>query len=217
MKKSKVLEIVQETIQNVLAEGPLHEFAKIKDDLKTAIEKVIADNPDLEGLDLKKAIKADATVEDALMGDTIYDNQLNKFIALSRGERTVGKRGRKVDPNKPAAAPKAKKAKTASADDSSTVASKLDKSITTAKGQDVTKKDVKTAIGKTYGKDNDIEGDQLGKLQAQEKKKMTRKFIDGMKAADIISPNNKIVDKTKYDIEWAKAKEEIAAKVATIK
>jgi hypothetical protein len=31
----------------------------------------------------------------------LYDNQLNKFIALTKGEREVGQRGRKADPNKP--------------------------------------------------------------------------------------------------------------------
>lgn len=87
----------------------LEEMAKIAGDLKTAIEKVIAANTDLEGLSLKKAIKGDSAVIDALDGEDLYDNQLNKFIALSKGERTVGQRGRKADPNKPAAAPKAEK------------------------------------------------------------------------------------------------------------
>jgi hypothetical protein len=87
----------------------LDEMAKIAGDLKSAIEKVIAANTDLEGLSLKKAIKGDSAVIDALDGEDLYDNQLNKFIALSKGERTVGQRGRKADPNKPAAAPKAEK------------------------------------------------------------------------------------------------------------
>ena len=101
MKKTRLLEIIREEIQNILSEEDLNEMAKIKGDLKSSIEKVINDNPDLEGLALKKAIKADTSVESALEGDTLYDNQLNKFIALTRGERTVGKRGRKADPNKP--------------------------------------------------------------------------------------------------------------------
>jgi len=84
-----------------IEEEQLNEMAKIKGDLKSSIEKVINDNPDLTGLALKKAIRANDAVEDALEGDTLYDNQLNKFIALTKGERTVGKRGRKADPNKP--------------------------------------------------------------------------------------------------------------------
>ena len=87
----------------------LDEMAKIAGDLKSAIEKVIAASPDLQGLALKKAIKGDSAVINALDGEDLYDNQLNKFIALSRGEREVGQRGRKADPNKPAAAPKAEK------------------------------------------------------------------------------------------------------------
>ena len=100
MKKTRLLEIIREEIQNVLSEEDLNEMAKIKGDLKSSIEKVIKDNPDLEGLALKKAVRADDAVEDALEGDTLYDNQLNKFIALQRGERELGKRGRKADLNK---------------------------------------------------------------------------------------------------------------------
>jgi hypothetical protein len=87
----------------------LEEMAKIAGDLKSSIEAVLAANPDLEGLALKKAIKGDSAVINALDGEDLYDNQLNKFIALSKGERTVGQRGRKADPNKPAAAPKSEK------------------------------------------------------------------------------------------------------------
>ena len=82
--------------ENVVYETEeLDEMAKIAGDLKTAIEDVINSNPELEGLALKKAIKADASVQKALAGDDLYDNQLNKFIALSKGERTLQQRGRK--------------------------------------------------------------------------------------------------------------------------
>jgi hypothetical protein len=87
----------------------LDEMAKIAGDLKSSIEAVIKANPELEGLALKKAIKGNSAVIDALDGDDLYDNQLNKFIALTKGERELGQRGRKADPNKPAAEPKAPK------------------------------------------------------------------------------------------------------------
>jgi hypothetical protein len=89
----------------------LEEMAKIAGDLKSSIEAVIAANPELQGLALKKAIKGDSAVINALDGDDLYDNQLNKFIALSKGERELGQRGRKANPDKPAAEPKAKVAK----------------------------------------------------------------------------------------------------------
>jgi hypothetical protein len=89
-----------------LEEDQLDEMAKITGKLESAIKNVIAKNSDLEGLALKKAIRKDAAVEDALEGDTMYDNQLNKFIALVKGEREVGQRGRKADPNKPKSEPK---------------------------------------------------------------------------------------------------------------
>jgi len=84
----------------------LDEMAKIAGDLKSAIEAVLAANPELEGLALKKAIKGDSSVINALDGEDLYDNQLNKFISLSKGEREVGQRGRKANPD---AAPKAEK------------------------------------------------------------------------------------------------------------
>jgi hypothetical protein len=87
----------------------LDEMAKIAGDLKSAIEAVLTSNPELEGLALKKAIKGDSAVINALDGEDLYDNQLNKFISLSKGEREVGQRGRKADPNKPAAEPKSPK------------------------------------------------------------------------------------------------------------
>ena len=86
----------------------LEEMAKISGDLKSSIEAVLAANPDLQGLALKKAIKGDSAVINALDGEDLYDNQLNKFIALSKGEREIGQRGRKADPNKPAVEPKVK-------------------------------------------------------------------------------------------------------------
>jgi hypothetical protein len=78
-----------------LEEMSLNEMAKIAGDLDAAIRKVIEDNPDLEGLPLKKAIKGSEKVKDALDTDELYDNQLNKFIALVRGQRELGKKGRK--------------------------------------------------------------------------------------------------------------------------
>jgi hypothetical protein len=90
----------------LVGEENLNEMAKIAGNLKSAIEKIIKDNPDLEGLALKKKIKADKAVDDALEGDTLYDNQLNKFIAAAKGEREIGQRGRKADPNKVKPEPK---------------------------------------------------------------------------------------------------------------
>lgn len=111
MKKTRLLEIIREEILNVLTEVDLNEMgltemAKISGNLKSSIEKVINNNPDLEGLALKKAIRSDASVEDSLEGDTLYDNQLNKFIALTKGERQLGQRGRKADPTKTPTSPK---------------------------------------------------------------------------------------------------------------
>jgi hypothetical protein len=111
MKKTRLLEIIREEILNVLTEVDLNEMglnemAKISGNLKSSIEKVINNNPDLEGLALKKAIRSDASVKDSLEGDDLYDNQLNKFIALAKGERQLGQRGRKANPTSTPTSPK---------------------------------------------------------------------------------------------------------------
>ena len=83
---------------NKVDESQVNEMAKIAGDLASAIKSVVDSNSDLEGLALKKAIKADAAVKAALAGDELYDNQLNKYILLLKGERELGQRGRKADP-----------------------------------------------------------------------------------------------------------------------
>ena len=177
-----------------LEEDQLDEMAKITGRLEAAIKKVLSANADLEGLPLKKAIKADAEVEDALEGDTMYDNQLNKFIALVRGNREVGQRGRKADPNKVKAEPKAKaekaktepKAEKASTKDMDDEDKEASKNI----GSDATAKE----LGKTAPKDK-IEKFNLGL-------KFIKKYKD---------------DKPKVDAYLKKAKEEYKFSTAMLK
>ena len=194
----------------------LDEMAKIAGDLKSSIEKVIQDNPELDRLPLKKAIKADADVIKALGDSSLYDNQLSKFIAAAKGEREIGKRGRKADPNavrkpKSASGRRGRPAKSKEEKDkeNKTVSSKLSKSVTTVKGDEPTAKDIKQAIGFTKQGKKD--------LQAQEKRKMVKAFVADMKKQGVISPNGKIEDKEKYDAAWAVTKPEIDAAVKNIK
>lgn len=202
--------------ENLAEENPIQEMAKIAGDLKSAIEKVIQDNPELDRLPLKKAIKADDGVIKALGDSSLYDNQLSKFIAAAKGEREIGKRGRKADPNavrkaKSATGRRGRPAKSKEEKDkeSKTVASKLSKSVTTVKGDEPTAKDIKQAIGFTKQGKKD--------LQAQEKRKMVKAFVADMKKQGVISPNGKIEDKEKYDAAWAVTKPEIEAAVKNIK
>jgi hypothetical protein len=162
LSAQKELQQLQKTgvSEIALEEDQLDEMAKITGRLEAAIKKVMSSNKDLEGLPLKKAIKADAEVEDALEGDTMYDNQLNKFIALVRGEREVGQRGRKADPTKAKVEPKAKaKAEPkAKAEKSSTKdMDDEDKEAAASIGKDKTAKE----LGKTAPKDK-IEKFNLG-------------------------------------------------------
>ena len=96
---------------NKVDESQVNEMAKIAGDLASAIKSVVNSNSGLEGLALKKAIKSDLDVLTALAGDELYDNQLNKYIALLKGERELGQRGRKADPNVAAKRSEEEKAK----------------------------------------------------------------------------------------------------------
>ena len=105
MKLTELKQLIREEISSVIKKRTLNEMAikemaKISGDLKAAIEKVIEDKPDLDGLALKKKIKDDADVDKALGADELYDNQLNRFISLNKGQRTLGQRGRKPNPDK---------------------------------------------------------------------------------------------------------------------
>ena len=90
MENKKLINTVKQIMEN-----DLNEMAQITGALESAINAVIDSNPELEGLALKKAIRANADVVAALDGDQLYDNQLNRFIALQKGERELGQRGRK--------------------------------------------------------------------------------------------------------------------------
>jgi hypothetical protein len=102
-EKAKI-KAAQEKIANlqkgVSESKELKEMAKIKGELEAAIKNVVSSNPSLDGLPLKKAIKSDPNVMSALGDDDLYDNQLNKFIALIKGERELGQRGRKASAEK---------------------------------------------------------------------------------------------------------------------
>lgn len=176
-----------------LEEDQLDEMAKITGRLEAAIKKVLSANADLDGLPLKKAIKADAEVEDALEGDTMYDNQLNKFIALVRGNREVGQRGRKADPTKIKAEPKAKTKAEPKA--------KAEKSST--KDMDDEDKEAAASIGK------DETAKELGKTAPKDK---IEKFNLGLKFIKKYKD-----DKPKVDAYLKKAKEEYKFSTAMLK
>jgi len=71
---------------------------------------IIKNNPELEKSALLKALNADSEIAQILDAgeEELHQNQTNKFAALVRGSRELGQRGRKADPNKPAAEPKVK-------------------------------------------------------------------------------------------------------------
>ena len=202
----------------------LIEMAKIAGDLKVAIEKVIQSNKDGEKKDIRKAIKTDDEVQAALgPDDDLFDNQLNKFIDLIRGEREVGQRGRKAS-EKPEGEPKEKG--TRGRPKSATPA---------AKNKEARPKTFSVGKKKYYAGSEDEEGpsdkelkqlassggkfdkSKLSQLRQQEKTKLVKAFLKGLQDKGIVDSANRILDKEIYATEWAQSKADIEAKVAAIK
>ena len=200
-------------------EEQLDEMAKIAGDLKTAIEKVIKANADAEKKDVRKAVKADDEVVAALGDEDLFDNQLNKFIDLVRGDREVGQRGRKSDPDKPA---KEKGTRGRPKSATPTVKKKDEKVKTFSIGGDK----------KYYADDEDGPSDaelrklarsggkfdksKLSQLRQQEKTKMVKDWLKGMRDKGIVDDANRILDKDAYAKEWAEAKVDIETRVKAI-
>ena len=202
----------------------LMEMVKIAGDLKVAIEKVIEKNKDGEKKDIRKAIKTDDDVQAALgPDDDLFDNQLNKFIDLVRGEREVGQRGRKADPNKPekekkeggmrgrpkSANPAAKKK-----DEKVKTFSMTKKYYSDSEDQEGPSDLELRKLAKAGGK---VEKGKAAQLRAQEKAKLVKAFLKDMRDAGIVDNANRVLDKDKYSTEWSKAKIEIEDKVSKLK
>jgi hypothetical protein len=211
---------------NLQEDEALNEMAKIAGDLKAAIEKVIEKNKDAEKKDVRKAIKADDAVQSALgPDDDLFDNQLNKFIDLVRGEREVGQRGRKADPNKPAKEPKepGMRGRPKSATPKMSAAAKKASQKTFKMGDErkyyaddkegPSDAELRT-LAKSGGK---VEKSKVSQLRQQEKTKMVKAFLKGLKDKGIVDNANRVLDKEKYAAEWAKAKPSIDAAIAKLK
>jgi hypothetical protein len=204
----------------------LMEMAKIAGDLKIAIEKVIEKNKDGEKKDIRKAIKTDDEVQAALgPDDDLFDNQLNKFIDLVKGEREVGQRGRKADPNKPAKEPKepGMRGRPKSATPKMSVAAQKASQKTFKMGDDrkyyaddkegPSDSELRT-LAKSGGK---VEKSKISQLKQQEKTKMVKAFLKGLRDKGIVDNANRVLDKEQYAAEWAKAKPAIDAAIAKLK
>jgi hypothetical protein len=116
MKKSEFKKYLREEVVNSLSSpGGINEMAAIKGDIKTKVDQIIADNPDMEVGPLARMIMKDPEINSIIDRDNLSDmaqNQTQKYIRLARGERELGQRGRKADPNKPASSPKTPKSQT---------------------------------------------------------------------------------------------------------
>jgi hypothetical protein len=204
-------------------EDALMEMAKIAGDLKVAIEKVIEKNKDGEKKDIRKAIKADDDVQAALgPDDDLFDNQLNKFIDLVKGEREVGQRGRKADPEKPAkekkeggmrGRPKSANPAAKKKDEKVKTFSMTKKYYSDSEDQEGPSDLELRKLAKSGGK---VEKGKAAQLRAQEKAKLVKAFLKDMRDAGVVDNANRVIDKDKYADSWSKAKIEIEDKVSKL-
>ena len=202
----------------------LMEMAKIAGDLKVAIEKVIEKNKDAEKKDVRKAIKADDEVKAALgPDDDLFDNQLNKFIDLVKGEREVGQRGRKATGDKPAkekkeggmrGRPKSATPAVKKKEEKMKTFSMGDKKYYAGSEDEEGPSDLELRkLAKSGGK---VEKGKAAQLRAQEKGKLVKAFLKDMRDKGIVDNANRVLDKDKYAEEWSKAKIEIEDKVSKL-
>jgi len=207
----------------IAEDDALMEMAKIAGDLKIAIEKVIEKNKDGEKKDIRKAIKADDDVQAALgPDDDLFDNQLNKFIDLVKGEREVGQRGRKASGDKPAKEKKEGGMRGRPKSSTPVVKKKEEKVKTFSIGgekkyyadDEEGPSDLELRkLAKSGGK---AEKGKVAQLRAQEKAKMVKAFLKDMRDAGIVDNANRVLDKERYADEWSKAKIEIEDKVSKL-
>jgi hypothetical protein len=211
---TKSYEINEDEDQEIDENESLEEMAKISGDLKSSIEKVMQDNPNLEMLPLKKAIKADADVIKALGDGSLYDNQLGKFISAAKGEREIGQRGRKLDPNvvrkpksptgkvgRPGLSNAEKIQKLKNKDNTKTFSIGKDKKYYSTKKVDGVEADGPTdaELRQLAKSGKKIEKSKEAQLKLQEKSKLVKAFLNDMKNQGIVDTANRIVDKEKYD------------------
>ena len=229
---TKSYEINEDEDQEIDENESLEEMAKISGDLKSSIEKVMQDNPNLEMLPLKKAIKADADVIKALGDGSLYDNQLGKFISASKGEREIGQRGRKLDPNvvrkpksptgkvgRPGLSNAEKIQKLKNKDNTKTFSIGKDKKYYSTKKVDGVEADGPTdaELRQLAKSGKKIEKSKEAQLKLQEKSKLVKAFLKDMRNQGIVDTANRIVDKEKYDSAWSITKPEIEAAVKNFK
>ena len=85
----KLYKILNEGSPSIFAEEEMvDEMAMIVGNLDTAIRDVVDANPNLQGNELKRVVRGDADVRNALAGDKLHDNQLNRFIDKIRSGKS---------------------------------------------------------------------------------------------------------------------------------
>lgn len=204
-------------------EQSIDEMAKISGDLESAIKAVISANPEIEGLPLKKQIKANPDVIKALDGDDLYDNQLNKFIANIKAGKEKGQQGRKPSEAKPAtpgapksSAPAKPKEKAYSIAPSQT-AYTVDKTKSSDEGDKLKGVAEPTDYElKQMARSKSVEDERGETLKQQEKRKLVKAFLAKMQKLGAVDSANRVLDRAKYDEEWAKYQPLIKNKLATI-
>jgi len=230
MKKSDLKAFIKEEILNEMALQEMATFYKIKGDkeeAKKAISKekekyregttlyntldTLEKKGEIDYIKLAKELGKDTATFNNPKSRKVLEKDLEQFI-----EPVKSKKGPKADPNKPKSLTgkrgRPSKSKEEKDKESKRVSSKLSRSVTTVKGDEPSAKDIKQAIGSTG-----ISKRAKKDLKAQEKRKMVKAFIKDMQDKGILSSNNKIEDKEKYDAAWAVEKKKIETALKQVK
>jgi hypothetical protein len=156
---------------------------------------------------------------------SIAINSIEKTAANKLTGKEIGQRGRKADPNKPAAEPKepGMRGRPKSATPKMSVSAKKAAQKTFKMGDErkyyaddkegPSDAELRT-LAKSGGK---VEKSKVSQLRQQEKTKMVKAFLKGLKDKGIVDNANRVLDKEKYAAEWAKAKPSIDAAITKLK
>ena len=160
--------------------------------------------------ELSKATGKDIATFNNPKSRGVLEKDLADFIdVVGGGKREAGSK----EPKEKGTRGRPKSATPAKKKDQKFVTSKLTKSYTTGGEEGPTDKELKD-LARSGGK---FDKDKLNQLRQQEKTKMVRAWLKGMRDQGIVDDANRVLDKPAYEKEWAIAKPKISAAVAKIR
>jgi hypothetical protein len=188
-------------------------FSQYKKNLKNDF------NIDLQNLFNNLEVQAEEDGES--FNASIAINSIEKTAANKLTGKEKGKLGRPADPNKPAKEPKEKKAKepkmSAAAKKATQKTFKMgdERKYYTDDKEGPSAAELRALASSGGG--GKVEKSKISQLRQQEKTKMVKAFLKGLRDKGVVDAANRVLDKEQYAAEWAKAKPAIDAAIAKLK